>query len=82
MSRLPRRIGWLCMALALAIALAARGGMVSHYGPVPAVVVVMLVGGVGIMLVLTDAMVRGLYAQLPKGDAHPDGPAQSEPASR
>lgn len=66
LSPLPRRIGWALMALALAVAGAARGIGMTHYGPFPAVVVAMLVGGIGVMLVMTDMMVRGMYAELGK----------------
>ena len=64
MTPIPRRIGWLFMLAALGVAVAARWGGVSHYGPFPAVVVAMLVGGIGVLLVVTDRMVRGLYAQV------------------
>jgi hypothetical protein len=64
MSPLPRRIGWLCMVLALGMAWAGRQAGVTHYGPFPAVVVALLVGGIGVMLVVTDIMVRGMYAQV------------------
>lgn len=66
MSPLPRRIGWVLMALSLAIGWGARGAGLSHYGPFPAVAVALLVGGIGVMLVVTDMMVRGLYAELDK----------------
>jgi hypothetical protein len=64
MNPIPRRIGWLLMALALGIAVAARQFGVTYYGPLPALVVVLLVGGIGVMLVFTDMMVRGLYVQV------------------
>lgn len=61
---IPRRIGWLLMLVALAVAVAARAFGMTHYGPFPALVIVLLVGGIGVMLVFTDMMVRGLYAQV------------------
>jgi hypothetical protein len=64
MTPIPRRIGWLFMLIALGIAVAARQFGVSHYGPVPALVIVLLAGGIGVMLVVTDLVVRGLYAQV------------------
>lgn len=64
MTPIFRRSGWLCMMLAFSVAVAARWGGVSHYGPFPAVVVAMLVGGAGVLLVITDRMVRALYAQV------------------
>lgn len=64
MTPIPRRIGWLLMLAALGIAVAARAAGATHYGPFPALVIVLLVGGIGVMLVVTDMMVRGLYAQV------------------
>jgi hypothetical protein len=64
MTPVPRRIGWLLMALALLIGWGARGAGWTHYGPFPAAAAALLVGGIGILLVITDAMVRGLYAQI------------------
>lgn len=61
---IPRRIGWLLMAACLGVAWAGRSAGVTHYGPFPAVAVALLVGGVGVMLVVTDIMVRGMYAQV------------------
>jgi hypothetical protein len=52
------------MALAAACALAARRGTVDHVGPFPVAAVALLAGMVGVMLVFTDLMVRGLYAQV------------------
>lgn len=76
LSPIPRRIGWLLMLAALGIAVAARQFGVSHYGPFPALVVVLLVGGIGVMLVFTDMMVRALYAQV--GAAATSEAAKSE----
>ncbi|MDX2209205.1 MAG: hypothetical protein SFV20_02475 [Sphingopyxis sp.] len=64
MTPIPRRIGWILMFAALGVAVAARQFGMSNYGPFPALVIVLLVGGIGVMLVLTDMMVRGLYAQV------------------
>lgn len=68
MTPFPRRAGWLLMALALLVAWGARGSGWTHYGPLPAAAVALLVGGIGIMLVVTDAMVRGLYHQIRTAD--------------
>ena len=79
MSRVPRFIGYaLMMAAALVAVLMKRDG-VESIGPLPAVAVALFLGMVGVMLVFTDLMVRGLYAQVdaakaaavdeePKGD--------------
>lgn len=79
MTPLPRRIGWALMATALLVGWGGRGAGISHYGPFPAAVVALLVGGIGVMLVVTDMMVRGLYAELGKAEAQPGG-ALSEAA--
>ncbi|NJS15623.1 MAG: hypothetical protein HC788_14785 [Sphingopyxis sp.] len=80
MTPLPRRIGWLLMALALVIGWGARGVGFTHYGPFPAVVVALIVGGVGVMLVFTDMMVRGLYGEIGKAKAAAPLPPPSEAA--
>jgi hypothetical protein len=72
MTPVPRRIGWLLMAAALAIGWGAKGAGLTHYGPFPAVAVALLVGGIGVLLVVTDIMVRGLYAEVDKA-ARGDG---------
>lgn len=64
MTPIPRRIGWVLMAFALAIGWGAKGVGMTHYGPLPAAAVALLVGGVGVLLVITDMMVRGIYAGL------------------
>ena len=64
MSRAPRFAGYGLMALAAALALAGRRGMVDHLGPFPVAAVALLAGMIGVMLVFTDLMVRGLYAQV------------------
>jgi NADH:ubiquinone oxidoreductase subunit 6 (subunit J) len=74
MNPLPRRIGWALMALALAIGWGAREFGVAYYGPFPAVAVALLVGGIGVMLVFADMMVRGLYGEIGRSAA------RSEPA--
>lgn len=71
MTPLPRRIGWLLMALALAIGWGARGAGGTHYGPFPAAAVALILGSIGVMLVLTDRMVRGIYAQLDQAGSKP-----------
>ena len=77
MSAWPRRIGWLLMVLALAAAWGGRSMGVTHYGPFPAVVVALFVGGIGVMLVVTDIMVRGLYAQVGAAAAQDCAPAEA-----
>lgn len=81
MSPLPRRLGWCLMALALAVGWGARGIGWTHYGPFPAAVAALLVGGIGVMLVLTDQMVRALYKELGRAAAkEPDlGQQAAEP---
>lgn len=64
MSRVPRFIGYALMAAAALLAVAMRRGMIAEIGPFPVVAVALLVGMVGVMLVFTDLMVRGLYAQV------------------
>ncbi|WP_223181246.1 hypothetical protein [Sphingopyxis sp. LK2115] len=64
MSRVPRLAGYALMAAAALLALAMRRGTVESVGPFPVAAIALLVGMVGVMLVFTDLMVRGLYAQL------------------
>lgn len=64
MNRTPRLIGYVLMAIAAALAVAQRRGAIDGIGPFPVAAVALLVGMVGVMLVFTDLMVRGLYAQI------------------
>lgn len=64
MSRAPRLSGYVLMVLAAGLALAMRRGVIDHVGPFPVAAVALLAGMVGVMLVFTDLMVRGLYAQV------------------
>ena len=64
MSRAPRLAGYALMAVAALLALAMRRGAVEQIGPFPVAAVALLVGMIGVMLVFTDLMVRGLYAQV------------------
>lgn len=64
MSRAPRLTGYALMAVAALLALAMRRGVIDHFGPFPVAAVALLVGMIGVMLVFTDVMVRGLYAQV------------------
>lgn len=64
MSRIPRFVGYALMAGAAALALLERRGTIASVGPLPVIAVVLLLGMVGVMLVFTDLMVRGLYAQV------------------
>jgi hypothetical protein len=82
MSAWARRIGWLLMTLALAVGWGGRSAGVTHYGPFPAVAVALLVGGIGVMLVVTDMMVRGLYAQVGTAAATSEAAAAGDAAVR
>ncbi|WP_439569523.1 hypothetical protein [Sphingopyxis sp.] len=64
MNRTPRLIGYALMAIAAALAVALRRGAIDSVGPFPVAAVALLIGMVGVMLVFTDLMVRGLYAQI------------------
>lgn len=64
MSRAGRLTGYALMAAAALLAVAMRRGMIDSLGPFPVAAVALLVGMIGVMLVLTDIMVRGLYAQV------------------
>lgn len=64
MSRTGRFIGYGFMAAAALLAVSMRQAAVETIGPFPAVAVVLFAGMVGVMLVFTDLMVRGLYAQV------------------
>ncbi|MDX8356115.1 hypothetical protein [Sphingopyxis terrae] len=64
MSRAPRLAGYALMAAAVLLALAMRRGLVESLGPFPVAAVALLIGMIGVMLVFTDLMVRGLYAQI------------------
>ena len=64
MSRIPRFIGYAFMAAAAVLAAVMKKEGVDMVGPLPAVAVALFLGMVGVMLVFTDLMVRGLYAQV------------------
>ena len=64
MSRIPRLIGYAFMAAAAVLAATMKKEGVDSVGPLPAVAVALFLGMVGVMLVFTDLMVRGLYAQV------------------
>lgn len=64
MSRVPRLIGYALMAAAVLLAVLMRRGTIEAAGPFPVAAVALLIGMIGVMLVFTDLMVRGLYAQL------------------
>ena len=63
MSRIPRLVGYALMALAMLFAVARRFA-IEAIGPFPVTAIALLVGMIGVMLVFTDLMVRGLYAQV------------------
>lgn len=71
MSRIPRFIGYGLMAVAALLAVMMRRGTIDSVGPLPVTAAALLFGMVGVMLVFTDVMVRGLYAQI--GAATPPG---------
>jgi hypothetical protein len=64
MTRAGRFIGYAFMAAAAVLAVTMRRSAVDVIGPFPVVAVALLLGMVGAMLVFTDLMVRGLYAQV------------------
>ena len=64
MSRVPRFIGYALMMAAAFVAVLMKQDGVESIGPLPAVAVALFLGMVGVMLVFTDLMVRGLYAQV------------------
>ena len=64
MSRAGRLTGYALMAAAALLAVMMRQGRVDSIGPFPVAAVALLLGMIGVMLVFTDLMVRGLYAQV------------------
>lgn len=64
MSRAPRLVGYAMMLCAAALAIAMRRGLIDMIGPLPVTAAALLIGMIGMMLVFTDMMVRGLYAQI------------------
>ena len=78
MSRAPRFAGYAMMALAALLALASRRGLIDALGPFPVAAVALLIGMIGVMIVFTDLMVRGLYAQV---GAAKDAPPTEEKRS-
>lgn len=76
MTRAGRFVGYGLMAAAAALAVAARRGAIGAVGPFPVAAIALLVGMIGVMLVFTDLMVRGLYAQVDAASrADPPSPA-------
>src|SRR3546814_17288453 len=64
MSRIPRLAGYGFMAAAALLAAVMKKEGAQTVGPLPAVAVALVLGMVGVMLVLTDLMVRGRSAQV------------------
>ncbi|NIJ38638.1 hypothetical protein FHR22_003362 [Sphingopyxis panaciterrae] len=64
MTRAPRFAGYALMVAAVLLAAVMRRDSVTAIGPFPVVAVVLFLGMIGVMLVFTDLMVRGLYAQV------------------
>jgi hypothetical protein len=62
--RVGRLIGYALMVLAALLAVLERRGAIDSVGPLPVVAAALFVGMIGVMLVFTDLMVRGLYAQV------------------
>lgn len=62
------------MALAILLAVLMRRGVMDGIGPFPVAAVALLTGMIGVMLVFTDLMVRGLYTQI--GAAKQDDPEE------
>src|SRR3546814_9680757 len=78
MSRAPRFVGYALMGAAVLLALAMRRGALSAIGPFSAVAAALFVGMIGVMLVFTDLMVRGLYAQVDAAKAVEEEDKRSE----
>lgn len=64
MSRAGRFAGYALMAAAALVAVLMREGRIESVGPFPPVAAALFLGMAGVMLVFTDLMVRGLYAQV------------------
>lgn len=64
MTRAPRFAGYAMMAVAALLAVASKRNGVESIGPFPVVAAALFFGMIGAMLVFTDLMVRGLYAQV------------------
>lgn len=78
MSRAPRLVGYALIVAAAMLAVAMRRGSVEAVGPFPAVAVALFLGMLGVMLVFTDLMVRGLYAQIDAAKAREDAADDGE----
>ncbi|SNS86747.1 hypothetical protein [Sphingopyxis indica] len=78
MSRAPRLAGYALIVAAALLAVAMRRGSVEAVGPFPAVAVALFLGMLGVMLVFTDLMVRGLYAQIDAAKAREDAADDGE----
>lgn len=63
MTKAGRYAGYALMAATLLIGLGAKQGWIGDFGRLPAVAVAIIPGALGVMLVFTDMMVRGLYTQ-------------------
>lgn len=71
--RVGRLIGYALMALAALLAILERRGDIDGFGSLPVTAAALFAGMVGVMLVFTDLMVRGLYAQIGAAkNAQPD----------
>ena len=73
MNRVPRFIGYALMMAAAFVAVLMKRDGVESIGPLPAVAVALFLGMVGVMLVFTDLMVRGLYAQVEAAKERDEG---------
>ncbi len=72
MSRIPRLVGYVFIIVAALLAAVAKKNGIATVGPLPVVAVALFLGMVGVMLVFTDLMVRGLYAQVDAAKHAPD----------
>lgn len=59
-----RWTGFFLMLVTLALAIGAKRGRVSDFGPVPVVAVAIILGGTAILLILNDIAIRGMKVQL------------------
>lgn len=73
-TRMGRRIGYVLMAASLLIAVAARRGLLDGWNETAVTAAALIIGAVGALLVFTELMVRGLYAQVAAArERTPDG---------
>lgn len=76
-----RWIGFALMLLTLALAVAAKRGVVESFGPVPVVAVAIILGGTAILLILNDIAIRGMMMQLKMAQRRAEEEAAAEALS-